>query len=78
MKKHLTKQRYFLIFTSQDLKILNPQVLIIVLTKEGKAQPPDSVPSAMLLLNKIISKCETDVTSVSISTPHFAKKWTTN
>jgi len=40
----------------------------------GEAQPPDSVPSAMLLLNKVNSKYETGVTSVSIiSTPHFAK-----
>ena len=61
------------------MRILNPQVLttrlvnVLYLKKKkgggGKAQPPD-----MLLLNKIISKCETDVTSVStISTSHFAK-----
>jgi hypothetical protein len=56
------------------MRLVNKCVVLLKKGGGGKAQPPDSVPPAMLLLNKVNSKCETDVTSVSIiSTPHFAK-----
>jgi hypothetical protein len=62
-------------FKPPGTKYKTGKCIVLKKKKGGKAQPPDSVPSAMLLLNKIFSKCETDVTSVSIiSTPHFAKK----
>jgi hypothetical protein len=46
----------------------------ITLKKNGKAQPSDSIPSAMLLLNKIISKCENDVILLASYPHHILQK----